>query len=154
MFVEGANYIVMEEGGVRRASCYPEVMRWGFEADAAEDGRVCMMAQMVAGPCHDTCGGNIGIILAFQLLRQRRQPRHLMADGESKKLSERAGLEAGRGLRVTRFIRLCLSVFCGIILPISQVFLSCQLVGIENFSSQLKPTTERHWAPRSMLSLY
>ena len=38
-------------------------------------------------------------------------------------------------LHVLCFIKACLSVFCGIILPISQVFLSCQLVGIENFSS-------------------
>ena len=46
-------------------------------------------------------------------------------------------------LHVFCFIKACLSVFCGITLPISQVFLSCQLFGIENFSSQLKVG---HWS--------
>ena len=42
------------------------------------------------------------------------------------------------GLHALWFISACLSVFCGLLLPISQVFLSCQLVRIENFSPLLK----------------
>ena len=76
----------------------------------------------------------------------RRQRRHFMSEMVRARncLWELNWCKTGRarGLRVSSFIRLCLSVFCGIILPISQVFLSCQLVGIENFSSQSKPTTE------------
>ena len=145
MFVEGANYIAAECQVMMRGQGILKIEAaecWGHTDHIPWDQEWrSWQPQVIA--CH--MRGNTGIILAFRLLSVQTAEAFMSEMVRARNcLWELNWCKTGRarGLRVSSFIRLCLSVFCGIILPISQVFLSCQLVGIENFSSQSKPTTE------------